>query len=135
MWRCPKCKRAFTRKNQRHACGIGDRSEVLRGRPKPLVDLYSSFESYAKSLGAVEVVTRKRYALFRSTCIFADLVMMTDAVRAVVHLARRVEHPMFIKVGADRKRFSHVAMLRTQDEFDAVKPFLREAYERSILEH
>ena len=132
MWKCPRCKRAFTRKNQRHACGTGERSEVLRGRPKELVALYAAVESFAKSLGPIEVVARQRYVLFRSTRIFADFVIMTDALRAVVHLGRKVEHPIFFKAAADRKRVSHVAKLHTQKEFAALKPYLREAYELSV---
>jgi len=46
-WSCPKCKRRFTRKNQRHACGTGDRLEVLRGRSESLVALYRALESFA----------------------------------------------------------------------------------------
>ena len=134
MWKCPKCQRAFTRKNQRHACGTGERSAVLRGRPPELVALYASVESFAKSLGPVEIVTRERYMLFRSTRIFADFVMMTGALRAAVHLGRKVEHPIFFKSGVDRKKVTHVAKLRTREEFSALKPYLREAYEWSIAD-
>lgn len=132
MWKCPRCKRAFTRKNQRHACGIGERSEVLRSRPAELVALYASVESFAKSLGPIEIVARQRYVLFRSTRIFADLVMMTDAVRVAVHLGRKVEDPIFFKSGVDRRKVSHVAKLRTREDFTAMKPYLREAYELSV---
>jgi predicted transport protein len=132
MWSCPKCKRGFTRKNQRHACGTGNRLEVLRGRPDSLVALYSSLESFAKTLGPVEIVARDRYVLFRSGRIFADLVVMTDALRVAVHLSRRVADPIFFKIGADRKRVSHVAKLRDETSLSTLKPYLREAYEFSI---
>src|ERR1039457_4076817 len=114
LWYCPKCKRGFTRKNQRHACGTGNRWEALRGRPDSLVTLYSSLESFARAPGPVEVIARNRYVLFRSCRIFADLIVMTDALRVAVHLGRRVENPIFFKIGADRKRVSHVAMLRDE---------------------
>ena len=132
IWQCPRCKRVFRRKNQRHVCGTGKRSEVLRGRPEGLVALYASVETFAKTLGPIEIVTRQRYVLFRSTRIFADLVVMTDALRTAVHLGRKVGHPMFFKAGGDRKRVTHVAMLRTSGEFSALKPYLREAYELSV---
>jgi hypothetical protein len=132
MWKCTKCKRAFTRKNQRHACGTGERSAVLLDRPAELTALYTSVESFAKSLGPVEIVTRERYMLFRSTRVFADFVMMTDALRAAVHLGREVEHPIFFKAGVDRKKVTRVAKLRTPEEFAALMPYLREAYELSI---
>ena len=83
LYRCPRCERTFTRKNQRHACGTGNRDDVLRDRPASLVKLYRALEAYARSLGPIEVVVRERYVLLRSVRIFADLVVMSDAkVRA-----------------------------------------------------
>ena len=51
-WTCPKCKRRFTRKNQRHACGTGSRADVLKNRSPELVLLYSALESFVKSIEA-----------------------------------------------------------------------------------
>ncbi len=128
LWSCPKCKRKFTRKNQRHACGTGDRAGVLRNRPPELVDLYSALEKFVRSLGDVEFVTRERYVLMRTNRIFADLTVMTDCLRLVIHLQRRVDHASFIKVAADRNQVSHVTKLRTAGDLEAMKPFLREAH-------
>jgi predicted transport protein len=131
-WTCPKCNRQFTRKNQRHACGTGDRADVLRNRPPEVVKLYAALEKFAKSLGPVEFVTRERYVLLRSNRIFADAVIMSDALRLAIHLPRKAEHKLFMKVGSDRKHVTHVAKLRAVDELESMKPFLREAYEHSI---
>ena len=131
-WICPKCKRGFTRKNQRHACGTGNRSEVLRRRPDSLVALYSSLESFAKTLGPIEFVTRDRYVLLRSRRIFADLVIMPDALRVAVHLGRRMEDPIFFKIVSDRKSVAHVAKLRDEESLSTLKPYLGEAYAFSI---
>jgi hypothetical protein len=133
-WTCPRCRRRFTRPNQRHACGTGDRAQVLRDRPAAIVDLYAAIEAFAKSLGPIEVVTRDRYVLFRSLRVFADLVIMTDAVRMAIHLARQVVSPAFFKVVADRRHVTHVAKLKTRKEFAALKPLLAEAYEFSLRE-
>jgi hypothetical protein len=132
MWACPTCKRQFARKNQRHACGTGDRAEVLRNRRPEVVELYVALETFAKSLGPVEFVTREQYVLLRSHRIFADLTIMSDALRLAIHLSRKAKNPLFIKVGSDGKKVIHVAKLHTMDEFEIMKPFLREAYEFSI---
>jgi len=132
MWTCPKCSRRFTRENQRHACGTGDPAEVLRNRPPEVVELYAALEAFARSLGPVELVTRDRYVLLRSTRIFGDAVLMSDTLRLAIHLPRRAEHELFFKVGSDRKHVTHVAKLRAPEELEAMKPFLREAYEHSI---
>jgi predicted transport protein len=132
MWTCPECNRQFTRKNQRHACGTGNRTDVLRNRPPEVVELYAELEKFAKSLGPVEFVTKERYVLLRSNRIFADAVIMSDALRIAIHLPRKAEHRLFMKVAADRRHVTHVAKLRAMEELESLKPFLREAYEHSI---
>lgn len=131
-WSCPKCRRRFTRTNQRHVCGTGDRAEVLRNRSPELVELYHALERFATSLGSVEVVARERYVLLRSKRIFADVVVMSDALRLAIHLSRRADHRLFTRVAADRKQVTHVAKVHNLEEFNALKPFLREAYAYSI---
>jgi predicted transport protein len=131
-WHCPQCKRRFARANQRHACGTGDRSQVLRNRPQALVALYLELEEFLGTLGKIEIVARERYVLFRSTRIFADLTVMTDSLRLVIHLSRRAEHRLFEKVVSDRRQVSHVVKLHDSRELDAMKPFLREAHQHSI---
>jgi predicted transport protein len=131
-WTCPECGRRFTRPNQRHACGTGDRAKVLRNRPAELVELYGKMEKFVKSLGTVEFVTRDRYVLLRTRRIFADLNIMTDALRIAIHLPEKMEHRLFIKVGGDRKQVTHVAKMRTGSDLEAMKPFLRKAYEFSV---
>ena len=132
LWACPECNRQFTRKNQRHACGTGDRSSVLRGRPAGLIELYTALEKFAESLGPVEFVTRERYVLLRSQRVFADAIIMSNAIRLAIHLGRRADHDLFIKVVADRKQVTVVARLHAMDELEALKPFLKEAYEHSL---
>jgi len=132
-WRCPKCRRAFTQVNQRHACGTGSRDEVLRNRPAELVQIYELIEAYAKTLGPVEIVTRQRYALFRSVRIFADLTVMTGCVRLVIHLRRQVADPAFSKIVAgDKMAASHVVKLTTPEEWEAVRSYFEEAYRVSL---
>jgi predicted transport protein len=84
------------------------------------------------SLGPVEFVTRERYVLLRSNRIFADVVIMSDGLRLAIHLSRKADHELFTKVGADRKQVTHVTKLHDMEELQAMKPFLREAYEHSI---
>ena len=132
-WSCPKCHRVFTQVNQRHACGTGSREEVLRNRPAVLVHIYELIEAYAKTLGPIEIVTRQRYALFRSARIFADLTVMTSCVRLVIHLRRQVADPAFSKiVTGEKMAVSHVAKLTTPDEWKVVEKYFEEAHRVSL---
>ena len=133
-WACPRCDRTFRQVNQRHACGVGSAATLLKGRPPVLTDLYRKLETTVRSFGDVEVVTRDRYALFRTTRIFADLTVTRDALRVVVHLGRKVSAPCFIKTGASGNRISHVVLVRTAEDLRTVLPFLREAFDLSVRE-
>lgn len=131
-WTCPNCKRRFTRQNQRHACGTGEGEDVLRNRSAVLVNLYASIQAFVNTLGPIEFVTRDRYVLMRSNKIFVDLVVMSDCLRLAIHLPKEVKNPLFIKVVADRRQVTHVAKVRSQKEFNTLKPLLRAAYEFSV---
>jgi hypothetical protein len=131
-WRCPRCRRSFTQVNQRHACGTGELRAVLRDRSPELVRLYEAVEVFAKSLGPIEIVARDRYVLLRSVRIFADLVMMTDAVRVAVHLRRPLNDSLFFKVVSDGKKVTGVTKLQTEAQMKRLLPYLKEAYEASL---
>ena len=128
-WVCTRCHRTFRQVNQRHACGVGNAATLLKGRPPALSDLYRKLETAVTGFGEVEVVTRDRYALFRTTRIFADLTVTRDALRVVVHLGRRVSAPYFIKSGPSGSRVSHVVLVQTAEDLQTIIPFLREAFD------
>jgi hypothetical protein len=128
-WQCTRCHRIFRQINQRHACGVGSPATLLKDRPPELAALYRKLEATIHGFGVVEVVTRDRYALFRTTRIFTDLTVMRDALRVVIHLGRKAKAPCFVKVGEGDKRVSHVALVRTDEDLRAIKPFLREAFD------
>ena len=133
-WACPRCKRSFRQVNQRHACGVGSAATLLKSRPPALADLYRKLEIIVRGFGDVEVVTRNRYALFRTTRIFADLTVMRDALRVVIHLARKVGAPYFIKIAKGGNRVSHVALVGTPEDLRTILPFLREAFRLALSE-
>ena len=107
---------------------------MLKNRPPALTDLYRNLEIIVRGFGDVEVVSRNRYALFRTTRIFADLTVMRDALRVVIHLGRKAGAPCFIKIGQDDNRVSHVALVRTAGDLRTVIPFLREAFDLAVSE-
>ena len=133
-WTCPRCDRTFRQVNQRHACGVGSAASLLKSRPPVLTDLYRKLETTIRGFGDVEVVTRDRYALFRTTRIFADLTVMRDALRVVMHIGRKVSAPYFIKIVKGDKRVSHVALVRTAEDLRTIMPFLREAFDLAVSE-
>ncbi|MBI2956003.1 MAG: hypothetical protein HYY26_01695 [Acidobacteria bacterium] len=129
LWNCPRCSRTFRRPEQPHSCGVGRRKDMLKGKPERLVKLYRALEKSLKAWGGVEIVSKKRYALFRTTRVFADLVFMKDALRLAILLDREVRKPLFFKIGRlSAHRIGHVAKVRSAAELRAVLPYLKEAH-------
>lgn len=128
-WSCPDCGRAFNRANTKHRCGTGDRAAMLARRPPQLVTLYEALEEAVRAFGGVEVVTHDRYALFRTTRVFADVVFMKDALRLALQLDRAFDDPRFFKTVQDaRGRVQQVTLLRDEADLAAVLPCLRAAH-------
>ena len=99
LWSCARLRPQVPAAGQRHSCGIGrpDHAAAEQSRHASSA-LYGALEKTLKALGGVEIVARDRYALFRTTRIFADLVFQKDALRLAVHLDREVRIPLFFKV-------------------------------------
>ncbi|MCL1634875.1 DUF5655 domain-containing protein [Luteimonas sp. SX5] len=128
-WTCPDCGRIFNRANTKHSCGTGDRAAMLAGKAPWLVALYEELERAARADGDIEVVAKDRYALFRTTRIFADVVFMKDALRLALQLDRVIDDPIFFKTVQDeRGRVQQVAKLRDASDLETIGPYLREAY-------
>src|SRR5437016_2417636 len=135
LWTCPKCRRRFRQVNQSHSCGVGRRSDLVKDRPRELVELYLKLERAMKQLKGVEIVAKGRCALFRTTRIFADLVIMKDALRVAVLLDHQSRDPIFFKAGhMSARRVAHVTKVRSGPELRAVLPYLREAYRFALRE-
>ena len=136
LWKCPRCGRTFRRPKQAHGCGTGNRAEMLRGKSPGLVKLYRSMEKTLKANREVEIVMRGRYALFRTTRIFADLVFMKDALRLAILLSREVDDPIFFKKGRmSSKRFAVVTLIRDTSQLRAAMPYLKEALQTALAEN
>jgi hypothetical protein len=106
---------------------------MLRGKSLPLVKVFQALEGDLAKWGPHETYWGDRYALFRTTRGFADLVFMRDGLRLALYLGRRVAVPCFFKVGkVSANRVIHVAMLRTLTDWRTVRPHLKEAYRLAL---
>jgi hypothetical protein len=129
LWRCPTCHRAFRRPEQPHACDLARRKDLLREKPATLVRVYLAIEQSLAAWGPHEILTRQRYALFRTTRGFADLVFRRDDLRLAIYLGRKVTQTAFVNVvSLSRNRIVHVALLCTLSDWRRVRPYLKEAY-------
>lgn len=135
LWTCPVCGRGFRRSGQTHGCGRGTKAQLLRGKPPSLVTLYAALDRDLTKWGPQDTLYRDRYALFRTTRGFADLVFMRHGLRLALYLDREDAAACFFKVGRTSvNRVIHVALLRTLADWRTVRPYLKEAYRLTMQE-
>ena len=129
------CGRGFRRSGQTHGCGRGTKAQLLRGKPPSLVTLYAALDRDLARWGPQDTLYRERYALFRTSRGFADLVFTRDGLRLALYLDREDAAACFFKVGrTSAKRVIHVAMLRTLTDWRKVRPYLKEAHQLTVQE-
>ena len=102
---------------------------MLKNRREEVVALFAALERQVKSIGPVEFIARERYVILRSRHIFADVIVLADGLRLVIHLPRMARHPLFKRIVADRQWVSHTAKVRKVTELEQLQPFLRAAWE------
>ncbi len=135
LWTCPACGRGFRRSGQSHGHSRGTKAQLLRGKLPSLAKLYAALNRDLVEWGQHDTLYRERYALFRTTRGFADLVFTRDGLRLALYLDRQDAAPCFFKVGrTSPNRVIHVAMLRTITDWRKVRPYLKEAYQLAVQE-
>jgi hypothetical protein len=127
-WTCPKCRRRLARKQQQHLCSAGTREKVLKNRREELVELFAALERQVKGIGPVEFIARERYIILRSKHIFADVIILADCLRVVIHLPKMARHPLFTKIIVEGPWVSHTAKIRNAADLEQLQPYLHAAW-------
>ena len=103
----------------------------MSGKPRSAVELYSRFVEVAQSCGPLLVAPAKTRIGFQVRMIFAAVNRLgAGGLDAHVVLARRLEHPRFIKIEEMSPRcFVHHFRVDAVEQIDEeVAGWLREAY-------
>ena len=120
LWRCPECGRPFANRNQTHACGRHE-LEPLFARSDPAVrEIFEAILSAAQVNGPVTVVPEKTRVALQVRMSFAAFAPRRRWLDGHVVLARRLEHPRFVRVETISPRnHVHAFRLRTTADVDA----------------
>ena len=138
LWTCKTCQRRFANTNQTHSCGRFSVKEFLRARTRDEIKLYKTFASAVGACGPVITAPVKTRVGFQVRMIFAAVNRLNErGLAGHVVLARRLEHPRFVKIESISPRnHVHHFVLTQASEVDAeLKQWLREAYLVGKQEH
>jgi len=130
MWKCGRCGRKFANRNQSHFCSRHTLNEHFRGRSPEVIALYRRLVRMVRACGRVAILPEKTRIAFQARMSFAQVSFRRDKLRGHVVLARRLEHPRFLRIDTISKRnhVHHFELRSPADLDEEFSGFLREAY-------
>jgi hypothetical protein len=138
LWRCSKCRRPFANRNQSHSCGRYTVEQFLTGKSEKAIRLYDRFVEAVAECGDIVMAPAKTRVGFQVRMIFAAINKLDDrGLRAHVVLARRLEHPRFIRIEtiSPRNHVHHFQLSGVDEIDDEVRKWLSEAYSVGRQDH
>ena len=130
LWRCPDCRRPFANRHQRHACSRYTLQHHFRNKPPAIRTLFNEILAALHALGPVRVLPEKTRIAFQVRMSFAQVTPRRAWIDGHVILARRYDHPRFIRIETFSPRnHLHAFRLHAPHEIDAeFRAWLAEAY-------
>jgi hypothetical protein len=130
MWKCKRCGRKFANRNQSHFCSKHTLDEHLRGRSSEVIALYRRLVRLVRKCGRVAILPEKTRIAFQVRMSFAQVSFRRDKLRGHVTLARRLEHPRFLRIDtiSPQNHVHHFELRSTAELDEEFSGFLREAY-------
>ena len=130
LWRCPECGRGFANRNQSHSCSNVSLESHFAGKTDKVRELFDKLAAMIKKNGPVKILPEKTRIAFQVRMSFIAVQVRRNYLIGHFVLARRVEHPRFLRVETFSPR-NHLHAFRIDnpeeldDEFGA---WIREAY-------
>jgi hypothetical protein len=137
LWHCARCGRDFANRNQSHACGRLDLEHHFEAKPPEIRALFDQVVAAVRALGPVRILPEKTRIAFQVRMSFAQITPRRRWLDGHVVLARRREHPRFLKVQTISPRnHVHVFRLTAPEQIDAeFRSWLAEAYRVGEQKH
>ena len=129
-WKCPKCKRTLSTRNQMHICSRLTLEDALAGKSAKATGLFRKVLAIAQRFGPVEIVPQKTRVALLARKTFLGVRFLRDAIDCEIPLPRRIEHPRFRQIlSVSRGAHYHYLRIASVKELDGqARAWLREAY-------
>ena len=119
MWRCPTCGRRFANRRQTHFCGRHDLEHHFARKSDGVRALFAALVALFERAGPVIVIPEKTRIAFQVRMSFAAVAIRRTYIVGHLVLARRIDHPRFVRVDTISPRNQvHVFRLASVADLD-----------------
>jgi hypothetical protein len=128
LWQCPECQRQFANRNQTHTCSRHTIDHHFAGKPPDVRALFDAFVAMLREIGEVTILPEKTRIAFQVRMSFAAVSVRRNYLVGHFVLARRIDHPRFLRVESFSPR-NHLHAFRVNSLTDLDAQFARWARE------
>jgi hypothetical protein len=135
LWTCPRCKRKFERRGQRHSCRAFPLSQHFAGKPGGKL-LYEKFKVAVKEqLGSFKTESLDCCIHFVSTFTFAAVKILNDKIRVDFSLSRKIKSNRINQsVQLSANRYLYFITISTEAEIDmTLMKWIEEAHDKKHM--
>ena len=130
VWRCPKCRRTFSRKEQEHGCNSFPVSKHFSGKTAGVRRLFQELKRRIESLGRVRIGSSRSEIFFQNRFHFAACQVRDRHLVLFFPVGRELESRRFKKpMQVGRNKFLYTVRLNSPEDVDGeLVGLLRQAH-------
>ena len=129
-WKCPKCGREFSKKNQWHSCVSISIDEHFKNKPPILKKVFNVLQKEVEKFGRIriDIVQTSINIGGKSHCI--SLFVLKESLKVDFLLKRRIQSPRFTRVrGPTNNYYTYTLKLKDlSDVNEELIDWLNESY-------
>lgn len=131
MWKCPKCKREFKKKNQSHSCVIYPIEKHFKNKEYS-TDLFKKLvKKIEKDIGEVKIESLPCCIHLVSNYAFSGVWLLKDSIKLDFRVDYPIESKRMLKEAVlSKNRYSYYLELKNEDDIDKeFMKWMKDAYE------
>ncbi len=130
FWKCPKCEREFSKRNQWHSCVLISINEHFEGKAPLLKKIYNVLQKEVVKFGYIRIDSVKTSINIGGKSHFLSLFVLKESLKIDFILKRRIQNPRFTRVrGPTSHYFTYTLKLKDLTDInDELISWLRESY-------
>ena len=130
IWKCPKCKREFAQKNQRHYCTNISPSYHFKGKSESIRNLFKTFQEKLNEQVPVRYDAISFAINMKSRRHMGMLFIKKDKIKVEFFLPHLVNHSRIVKSAGLNGRYTHIVEISKEADIDSqLISWLKQAFE------
>ena len=129
-WRCSKCGRRFTKRNQWHSCVSYSVDDHFQGKPAALRETFDFLTARVRKVGPFRIDAVKSSINIVGKYHFAAVHVLRSSLTLGFLLNRRLNDTRIVRVEeVGTKKYLHIVRLAHRKDVDArIAKWMKEAY-------